>query len=322
MLRFLTPLAMSAALAIAIASPAAALPDKTECLAGAKPGGGFDITCRLAANALLAAKLVSVPMAVNYMEGGVGATAYNHVVGKRPNDPELIVAASTGSALLLAQGKFGSHDASAVKWLGAIAADYGVIVVAADSPYKTLKQLVEAYKAAPGDFAIGGGGAVGSQDWMKSAIVAKSAGQDPKAMRYVALEGGGAVLTVLEGGHVKIGAGDASEMSKHHAAGKVRILAVLAPERLPGLEDIATAREQGFDMEWIIWRGYYMGPAVSDADYASWTDALTKLVATPEYQAELRARGLYPYTKIGAEFDAQVKGDVERFKSLAEEAGL
>lgn len=300
-----------------------ALPQKTECLVGAKPGGGFDVTCRLAANALLAAKLIETPMTVTYMEGGVGAIAYNHVNGKRAADPSLIVAASTGSALLLAQGKFGNYDENAVRWIGALGADYGVIVVGADSPYKTMKELSDAYAADPGKFPIGGGGAVGSQDWMKAALIAKGAGQDPKKMRYVALEGGGAVLTALEGGHIKIGAGDASEMVKHHLAGKVRILAVMSPERLTGdLADIPTTREQGYDFDWVIWRGYYTGGKVSDADYASWTDTFKKLAATPEFKTELAARGLFPYTLIGADFDAKVKGDVERFKTLAKEAGL
>lgn len=306
-----------------LAGGALAAPDKTECLAGAKPGGGFDVTCRLAANSLLAAKLIDKPMAVTYMEGGVGAVAYNHVVGKRSSDPALITAASTGSALLLAQGKFGQYDENAVRWLGALGADYGVIVVAANSPYKTLKDLVEAYGKAPNDFAIGGGGAVGSQDWMKAAIIAKGAGQDPKKIRYVALEGGGAVLTSLEGGHIKIGAGEASEMAKHHQAGKVRILAVMAPERLSGdLKDVPTAKEQGFDFDWVVWRGYYVGAKVSDADYQSWVDTFQKLTKTPEFEKEREARGLFPYTVIGADFDKVVKDDVKKFKTLAAEAGL
>ncbi|MRX31960.1 tripartite tricarboxylate transporter substrate-binding protein [Aminobacter sp. NyZ550] len=307
----------------ALCLPAAAEPAKPECLAGAKPGGGFDLTCRLAANALLEAKLIKAPMAVTYMEGGVGAVAYNHVIGKRGSDSSLITAASTGSALLIAQGKFGQYDESAVRWLGALGADFGVLVVAADSPYKTLGELIEAYKANPSEFSIAGGGAVGSQDWMKGSLLAKSADQDAKQMRYVALEGGGAVLTALEGGHVKVGAGDAAEMAKHHAAGKVRVLAVMAPERLPGdLSEVPTAKEQGIDIEWPVWRGYYVGKDVSDADYQWWADALKKLSATPEFVKEREARGLYEYTLIGADFDAQVKADVARFKVMAKEAGM
>jgi putative tricarboxylic transport membrane protein len=315
--------AAAAMLAFVPGSPAIAAPEKTECLVPAKPGGGFDVTCRLIANSLLAAKLIERPMTVSYMEGGVGAIAYTHVVSKRFKDPGLIVAASGGSALLLAQGKFGNHDETAVRWLAGLGADYGVIAVSASSPYKTLKELSDAYAAKPEDFAIGGGGAVGSQDWMKAAVLAKAAGKDPKAMRYVALEGGGAVLTALAGDHIKIASGDASEMSKHHTAGKVRILAVMAPERLPGdLADVPTAREQGFDIDWVIWRGVYMGGKVADEDYSAWIETLKKLVATPEFKAELSARGLYPYTLIGAEYEARVKSDVQRFKTLAKEAGL
>ena len=304
-------------------SGAAAEPAKPECLAGAKPGGGFDLTCRLAANALLASKEISKPMAVTYMEGGVGAVAYNHVIGKRSKDGNLISAASSGSALLLAQGKFGRYDETAVRWVGALGADYGVLVVGTDSPYKTLGELVEAYKADPTSFAIAGGGAVGSQDWMKSSLLAKAANQDAKKMRYVALEGGGAVLTALEGGHVKVGSGDAAEMVKHHVAGKVRILAVMAPDRLPGeLASVPTAREQGYDIDWPVWRGYYVGKDVSDEDYNWWVSSFEKMSKTPEFATEREARGLFEYTKFGPDFETQVKDDVARFKILAKDAGM
>jgi putative tricarboxylic transport membrane protein len=323
----MTPFSLKAAAfgmaATILAANANAEPSKPECLAGAKPGGGFDLSCRLAGNALLAAKLIEKPMAVTYMEGGVGAVAYNHVIGKRAADGNLITAASSGSALLLAQKKFGQYDENAVRWLGALGADYGVLVVGKESPYKSLKELAEAFKASPGSFPVGGGGAVGSQDWMKAAILAKAAGQDPKTMRYVALEGGGAVVTSLEGGHIKIASGDAAEMVQHHRAGKIRILAVMSPERLPGdLADVPTAREQGFDIDWIVWRGYYMGPKVSEEDYAWWTQALKKVSATPEFEKERADRGLFPFTLIGPEFEARVKIDVENFRKLAADAGM
>lgn len=323
MRRSFIKLALGGIAAACLAGSAMAAPARPECLAGAKPGGGFDLTCRLAANALLAAKIIEKPMAVTYMEGGVGAVAYNHVVGKRANDGNLVTAASSGSALLLAQKKFGQYDESAVRWLGALGADYGVLVVAANSPYKSLKDLAEAFKASPGQFPVGGGGAVGSQDWMKAAILAKAAGHDPKTMRYVALEGGGAVVTALEGGHIKIASGDAAEMVQHHAAGKIRILAVMSPERLPGdLSAVPTAREQGFDFDWVVWRGYYVGKKVSDEDYAWWTDAFKKLAATPEFEKERAARGLFPFTLIGKDFDDRVKADVEKFRKLAADAGM
>jgi len=300
-----------------------AQPAKTECLAGAKPGGGFDLTCRLAGTALHAAKLIKDPMAVSYMEGGVGAVAMNHVVGSRANDPGLIVAASSGSALLLAQGKFGKQTADSVRWVGALGADFGVLAVAADSPIKSLKDLVAAFGKDPGAFPVGGGGAVGSQDWMKMALIAKEAKVDARKMRYAALEGGGAVTTALQGGHVKIASGDASEMIGLHEQGKLRILAVMSDNRLPGkFKDIPTTFEQGYAIDWPIWRGVYVGPKVSDAEYNWWVDTLGKLVKTPEFQKERDARGLFAFDSIGAAYEKRVKADVERFKTLAKEAGL
>ncbi|WP_372055279.1 tripartite tricarboxylate transporter substrate-binding protein [Tistrella mobilis] len=326
--RQITTLLSSLGLGLAIAAttmplPAMAAPDRPECLAGAKPGGGFDLTCRLIANAMLQAKLISKPMIVTYMEGGVGAVAYNHVIGKRATDGNLVSAASSGSALLLAQGKFGRYDETAVRWVGALGTDYGVLVVTADSPYKTLAELIAAYAKDPTKFPVAGGGAVGSQDWMKGVMLAKAAGHPARDMRYVALEGGGAVLTALEGGHVAIGAGDAAEMARHHAAGKVRILAVMAPERLPGeLAGVPTAREQGIDIEWPVWRGYYIGHDVSEDDYRWWVDQFAALSRTPEFEAERTARGLYPYTLLGADFEKKVQADVARFKQIAAEAGM
>lgn len=317
-------LILTAAVLAGLATNASAQqPARTECLAGAKPGGGFDLTCRLAGNALHASKLINDPMAVTYMEGGVGAIAYNHVIGTRPADAGLVVAASSGSALLIAQGKFGKHDANAVRWLGALGTDYGVIAVATDSPIKSLNELVEAYGKDPAAFPIGGGGAVGSQDWMKIALIAQAAKVDPKKMRYAALEGGGAVTTALAGGHIKIASGDASEMITLHEQKKLRILAVMSDKRLPDrFKDIPTATEQGHKVEWPIWRGLYVGPKVTDAEYAWWVDTLGKLIKTPEFAKERDARGLFAFDLIGADYDKRVKADVERFKALAKEAGL
>ncbi|WP_376988053.1 Bug family tripartite tricarboxylate transporter substrate binding protein [Bosea sp. R86505] len=305
------------------AVPATAQPAKTECLAGAKPGGGFDLTCRLLANSLQAAKIIRNPMAVSYMEGGVGAVAYNHVVGSRPADGGLVVAASSGSALLLAQKKFGNHDENAVRWVGALGADYGVIAVAPDSPIKSLKELVTEYAKNPAGFPIGGGGAVGSQDWMKAALIARAGGADPKKMRYAALEGGGAVTTALQGGHIKIAAGDASEMVKLIEANRIRVLAIMSDKRLPGVfANIPTAKEQGYDIEWPIWRGFYVGPKVTEAEYKWWVDTLTKLITTPEFKQEQETRGLFPFDMVGTQYDERVKADVKRFRALATEAGL
>ena len=132
---------------------------------------------------------------------------------------------------------------------------------------------------------------------MKSAL-ARGAGVDPKSMRYVAFEGGGEAMTALMGGHVQVYSGDASE-GRRRSRAVACVLAVLAPiARRANWRTIPTAKEQGYDVEWPIIRGYYVGPKVSDADYKWWVATFDKMLASPEFA--LRAEGLFPFARTGA----------------------
>jgi putative tricarboxylic transport membrane protein len=313
------------AVTVAFAAAAAAGPlDKPECIAPAKPGGGFDLTCKLAQGGLMNGKFISDPMRVTYMPGGIGAVAYNAVVAQRPAENNTIVAFSGGSLLNLAQGKFGRYNENDVRWLSGVGTDYGAVIVTKDSPFKSLKDLMAAVKADPSKVVFGAGGTVGSQDWMKAALIAKAAGIDYKAMRFVAFEGGGEASTALQGGHIHVYSGDASEVAEKIAAGApFRVLAVMADKRLPGvLSSVPTAREQGFDLEWPIIRGFYMGPKVADADYKVWVDTFNKMMATKEWDKLREERGLFPFAMTGAELDAYVKKQVANYKKLASDFGL
>ncbi|OSZ74535.1 tripartite tricarboxylate transporter substrate binding protein [Hydrogenophaga sp. IBVHS1] len=317
----LVVLAISASAVTAFAAGAL---EKTECIAPAKPGGGFDLTCKLVQSALQEGKFVADPMRVTYMPGGIGAVAYNTVIAQKPDAANTIVAFSGGSLLNLAQGKFGRYTENDVRWLAAIGTDYGAVVVAENSPFKSLKDVMTAIKADPTKVVLGAGGTVGSQDWMKAALTARAAGVNPKTMRYVAFEGGGEALTALQGGHIHVFTGDAAEAGQQIKAGaKVRILAVMNDKRLAGeMASIPTAAEQGYDVEWPIVRGFYLGPKVSDADYKIWADTFTKLMATPAYDKLRSERGLFPMALTGAPLDAYVKKQVADYRKLAEEFGL
>ncbi|MGH8433887.1 MAG: Bug family tripartite tricarboxylate transporter substrate binding protein [Pseudomonas sp.] len=302
----------------------AAEPKRPECIAPAAPGGGFDLTCKLAQSGLLDSKLLSKPMRVTYMPGGVGAVAYNAVVAQRPTDGNAIVAFSSGSLLNLAQGKFGRFDENAVRWLAAVGTSYGAIAVRADSPYKTLKDLVKAIQENPDKVVIGASGTVGSQDWMQTALIARAAGIDPRKLRYVALEGGGEIATALLGGHIQVGSTDISDSMPHVLSGGMRLLAVLADERLPeaAMANIPTAKEQGYDITWPVVRGFYMGPKVSDAEYNWWKQQFDTLLASEDFAKLRDQRELFPFAMSGPELDAFVKKQVADYKLLAKEFGL
>jgi putative tricarboxylic transport membrane protein len=302
---------------------ACALPvqaSEAECIVPSKPGGAMDLTCKLAQKAL--ARAGGPRVRLSYMPGGIGAVAWHTLVSQRRAEPDTLVAFSGGSLLNLAQGKFGKAKAGDVRWVAAIGADYGMIAVRADSPYHTLRELFDAIRRDPQQVLIAVSGTIGSQDWMKVALLAQHAGIDPKQLRFVALEGGGESFTAMGAGFVQVVSGDASEAGLY-AGGNVRILAVLAEKRLPGvLKDVPTAREQGIDVVWPLIRGVWMGPAVSDADYRRWVAAFERMEAAPDF-ARLRAEaGLYPFSMTGEALTRHIKQAVTDYNRQAEQFHL
>jgi putative tricarboxylic transport membrane protein len=125
------------------------------------------------------------------------------------------------------------------------------------------------------------------------------------------------------GNHIQVMFGDVSADEAQAEAGNIRLLAVFADKRIEGkLANVPTAKEQGYDLQWPVIRGFYMGPKVADADFAAWQDAFRKVMVTPKF-AELRAqRGLQPFNLTGAELDAFVKKQVGEYRKQAEEFGL
>jgi len=289
-----------------------------ECVIPSKPGGAMDITCKLAQKALPDAGLK-----LTYLPGGIGAVAWHTLVSQRRAEPDTLVAFSGGSLLNLAEGKFGKANAKDVRWVAALGIDYGMIAVRADAPWRTLGELMEAIRRDPQGVLIGVSGTIGSQDWMKVALLARRAGVEPRSLRFVALEGGGETFTAMHANYVQVISGDTSEATLYAGPGKVRVLAVLAEHRLPGvLAAVPTAREQGYDLVWPVIRGLWMGPEVPDADYRRWVGAFARLQTTPGYAQQRTAAGLYPFSLTGDAFARWVEQAVDDYRRQARELNL
>jgi putative tricarboxylic transport membrane protein len=309
-----------AAALVAAAIPALAL--EAECVVPSKPGGAMDLTCKLAQKALQA-KPDAPRLKLSYMPGGIGAVAWHTLVSQRRAEPDTLVAFSGGSLLNLAQGKFGKAGAGDVRWVAALGADYGMIAVRADSPFHSLAELVSALRSDPQKVLIGMSGTIGSQDWLKMALLARLAGVEPKALRFVALEGGGEEFTAMQANYVQVISGDTSEATLYADPRKIRVLAVLAEHRLPGvLSNAPTAREQGYDVVWPIIRGLWMGPGVPDADYRRWVSAFDHMEAAPGF-AQLRVEaGLYPFSLTGDALTRYIKQAVADYNRQARQFNL
>ena len=294
-----------------------------ECIAPANPGGGWDLTCRGAGRALRDLALVPGIVRVLNMPGAGGAIAYAHAVARREGDENVLIAASPATTLRLAQRQFGRFTEEDVRWIGAIAADYGVIAVHPGGPYKTLADVVRAWRADPASLVVGGGSAAGGQDHMKMLVLARAIGIDPRQIRYVPFDGGGEAVTSLLGNFIQVFSGDASEIRGHVEAGGLRVLAVFAPARVSGLlADVPTAREQGVDVEWIAWRGFYAPPGLSDAAYQGWVDRIAAVAASDEWAQAREETGLAPFVAIGPVFEEMVRVEVGTLRALSRDLGL
>jgi len=295
----------------------------TECIAPANPGGGWDFTCRQIGKIMFDIGAVDKPVQVTNMAGAGGGLAFGHVVAERGTDEDLIIAASSATSTRLAQNAYAGMTADQVRFVGAIGADPGVIVVAADSPYQSLNDLVDAIKAEPGKLAFAGGSAVGGFDHLKPLMILQRAGiTDVSAVKYIGVDGGADAITQTVGGFTQAMSGDMSEIVGFLKSGDVRALAVLTDARVPGFEDIPTAKEQGIDVVAVNWRGLYVPKDISDEAFNKWADRLQQVADSPEWAAAMAANGLAPFTKVGGDFQSYVDGVVAEVRTLSKEIGV
>ena len=154
-------------------------------------------------------------------------------------------------------------------------------------------------------------------------MLAKAAGVDPKNMTYVALEGGGEAVTSVMGNHIQVVSAGIAEMGPYVEAKKVRVLAVFSPERLPGkFAEVPTAKEQGYDIEWPVIRGYYMGPKVSDESYNWWKKSFETMMKDPKFEQLRGQRDLLPFSLTGEELTQYVTKQTEQMRTLSKEFNL
>ncbi len=312
-------------LAVAILSSTAMVGSAfaAECIAPANPGGGWDFTCRSIGKIMHDIGVVDKPVQVTNMSGGGGGLAFSHVVNERNDDGELIVAASSATATRLAQNAYGGMTADQVSFLGAIGADPGVLVVAADSEFANLNDLLDAAKSDPSSVTFAGGSATGGFDHLKVLMALREVGfTDVRSVKYVGLDGGGDALTSVIGGHTQAMTGDISEVVGFLKSGDVRVVAVFTENRIPGFDDIPTAMEQGVNVVAVNWRGLYVPKGISQADYDRWSDALAQVAASDEWAETMAANGLAPFTKVGAEFQDYLAGVINDVQMLSREIGV
>jgi putative tricarboxylic transport membrane protein len=201
-----------------------------------------------------------------------------------------------------------------------LTADQLVVVVPANSPHKTMKDLAAALKADTSK-VVWAGGSAGGADHILAGLVAKAAGGDATKLNYVAFSGGGEALAEMLGGRVTAGVSGYNEFESQIKAGKLRALAISGAKRMAGIE-VPTLKEQGMDVELLNWRGIVAGPGISAAQKTALAGAVTKALKSEEWNKVLKARGWDDAYLDADGFAAFLKQDQVRVKDVLTSVGL
>jgi len=213
------------------------------------PGGGSDIMVRALDNIAQKHKIFPHPFAIENKSGGNGVVGKSYALSK-PADGYTIVVVDDGNFYqpLLGEAPWTHKDFT---YIARMVVDYNMVVVRSESPFKTLKELIDAAKQKPKSIKIAGTG-TGGTDQTQLGQLSQLMGVE---FTYVPFNSGGEVMTNLLGGHVDAAMANPSEAYSQMQAGKVRSLGISAPSRLADLPDIPTWKEQGIDLVVSQWRG-------------------------------------------------------------------
>jgi len=195
------------------------------------------------------------------------------------------------------------------------------ILVPADSPFKTVQDLVAAWKADPAKVTIGGGSSPGGPDHLFPMETAKAAGVDPTKVNYVSYDGGGDLLTALLGNKIAAGTTGLGEFVDQIEAGQVRVLAVSGKERVEGV-DAPTLTEAGIDLTFTNWRGILAPPGIPEDAKTAMVKLLEELHGTDGWKEALVKNGWTDAFQTGPEFEQFLKDQDQRVSSTLTDLGL
>jgi putative tricarboxylic transport membrane protein len=306
---------LAAIAALALSSAAAAQP-QLKMMIPANPGGGWDQTGRALAAAMQSGKLVSSVQFDN-KGGAAGTIGLAQFVNASKGDPNAMMMGGLVMVGGIILGK-SPVQLSQVTPIARLTSEWEVIVVPAQSPHKTMADLVKALKENPGKVSWGGGSA-GGTDHILAGLIAKAVGVDPAKVNYVPYKGGGEAVASILGGHVTAGVSGLGEFAEHIKSGKMRALAISSPQKSEGIPSL---KEQGIDVELGNWRGVFGAPGLSPQQ----RDGLVKMVhsatETPAWKASLEKYGWTPVFLGGEDFRKFLDEDIRRTTQIIESLGL
>ena len=283
-------------------------------------GGGWDGTARGTGEALTNAGLVGTASYEN-MSGGGGGKAIGYLIENSESNHGTLMVNSTPIVIRSLTGVFPQSFRDLTLIAGTIG-DYAAIVVGKDSPINTMEDLLAAYDSDPNNPAIGGGSVPGGMDHLVAAMVMESAGRDALGVKYIPYDAGGKAMAALLSGEIAALSTGFSEAVDLANAGEVKIIGVTADERVGAAEDAMTMKEQGIDMTFVNWRGFFGAPGLPEEKVTAYQDAIMKMYDTPEWE-EVRARnGWVNIHNSGDDFQAFLEEQEKVIGDLMKKLGF
>jgi tripartite-type tricarboxylate transporter receptor subunit TctC len=274
------------------------------------PGGVADLTARPVAAAL--EKILKTPVAVVNKTGAAGAVGMQYVATSKPDGYMLLLALSSISIIPEADKLFGRPPAFTVDQfepIALISADPTILVVRAESPWKTAQDFIEDARKRPDQVSYSSSGIYGTLH-MAMELLQQAAGIK---LRHVPFPGGGPAVTALLGGHVDALASGPSVVLPQIKAGKLRPLAGWGDQRIAALPEVPTFKELGYPgAEFYIWAGLFAPRGTPEPVLVKLRESMRAVIADPDFKAAMTKLETPITFKQGPEFRAFFDADARR----------
>jgi len=284
----------------------------------ANPGGGWDTTGRALGKALQDAGVAS-SVTYDNKGGAAGAIGLAQFVNGSKGDANamMVMGAVMLGGIITGKPPVGLDK---VTPLARLTSEYNVFVLPSNSPFKTMKDVVEQLKKDPGSVKWGGGSR-GSTEHIAAAMIAREVGVDPAKINYVAFRGGGEATAAILGGNVTVGGSGFSEFAEYITAGKMKPIGVTSGTRLKGI-DVPTLKEQGINVEIGNWRGVYGAPGITKAQRDALIAMIEKATKSKAWAEALQKNDWTPAWLAGDPFAEFVDAEFASLRATMVKSGM
>jgi len=299
--------------------------DKLHFVIGGGAGGGWDGTARGTGEALTKAGMLKSASFEN-MSGGGGGKALAFMINTKPSNTilvqstPLVLRSITRHKGYVTDGGSGVLSYKNVVPIAGVIGDYGAIAVAKDSPFKNFKDVVDAYNKDPKSVKMAGGSVRGSMDHLIGALAFQVAGANPNNVIYVPYDAGGKALAGLLSGETQMISTGLGELMG--ARDQVRIIGITAPERVADAPDAPTLKEQGYDVQFVNWRGFFGPPGMSSSMKNEIAKMLGDVQKTPEWEAVRKRNAWVNIYNPGDKFISFLENQTVEMTALMKKLGV